>query len=336
MQINKNRYKRYFYHCFPQWIGSSDLAIEPSYDSALKVLSLMFKWGLLLTPEEIVFQGELFKDEEPGQPIGITQRRFCLTELAEDELPKHAQIFGPIALEFDQQTIRRIGGMPVIYIPQSLHNDPERSNFALIGQTFIYRLFEIYQLISDLSEIHDYIKKMPSSQASITLGHPERDCQRDYPTDLLLHLLENLTYGRQPLDQLSSALRILCCFFYPTDATPKSRLDEADDRLAFYREREWRIVSDLYFSGKPLDEEIPLEAQKEIAEAISGSFSPYEDKNTDGADFISDCKIIRWFEGQSIMNSVRRILVPKEIMLKAETLACRNGYKGIVAGYERK
>jgi hypothetical protein len=328
MYRNSNLYTRYFYHSFPQWIGSQDFQSEPSYDSALRVLSLMFKWGLLLTPEEIVFQGEAFKDENNAQPIRILQRRLCLTELAEDELAEHTQVFGPAALEFDQGTLRRIGGMPVVYIPQSLSTNPEHDNFALIGQTFVYRLFDTYQLLSDLADIHEFIKECP--EVEVTLGHPKRDIQREYPTDLLRHFLESLTYGKQPLTQLSSALRILGCFFYPTDASLKCRLREDDGRLAYYREREWRIVSDLYFGGTPLDDELPLDAKREIAAAIAGSSSPYEDQRLNGTDFTDACKIIRTFCGESIMNSVRRIFVPKEIRSDVERLAQKYGYKGTV------
>jgi hypothetical protein len=335
VETNGNQFTRYFYHCFPQWVGLPDGALAPSYDSALTILSLMFKWGLLLTPEQIIFKGEPLKNEESAPAIRIMQRRLCLTELAEDELPQHAQVFGPIALEFDQATLRRIGGMPVVYIPQSLSADPEGTNFALIGQTFVYRLFEIYQLLADLAEIDEHIKQLSPSEVSITLAHPKRGCEREYPVDLLQHFFENLTYRRQSLTQLSSALRVLGCFFYPTDAAPRCRLRDEDGRLAYYREREWRIVSDLYFGGAPLDEDLPCDAGAEIAAVFGGSTSPYQNKSIDGPDFTHLCKILRTFCGESIMNCVRRILVPEEMTSDLEKLAQTYGYKGIVAQYPR-
>lgn len=331
----ENRYTRYFYHCFPQWVGSPDPAAEPPQDAALRVLSLMFKWGLLLTPEEIVFQGESFTDEPRARPVHITQRRLCLTELAEDEMPEHAQVFGPLALEFDQPTIRRIGGMPVVYIPQALSDEPGSADFALVGQTFVYRLFDIYQLLSDLAEIDEHIKGLGPEHASVTLGHPQRDGRCEYPLDLLRHFFENLTYMRQPLAQLSSALRVLGCFFYPTDAALKCRAGDEHGQLAYYREREWRVVSDLYFKGEPLDEKLPPEAAAEIAAAFYGSFSPYEGVRTDGVEFTRACKIIRSFDGRPVMQAVRRILAPREIKAEVEAIALRHGYTGVVAAYTR-
>src|SRR4051812_35443566 len=71
--------QRYFYHCFPQWIA------QAGEGAATAVLDSMFRWGLLLTPEEIVFKGETFRDAKPRPDIKVLQRRFCLTELAEHE-----------------------------------------------------------------------------------------------------------------------------------------------------------------------------------------------------------------------------------------------------------
>jgi hypothetical protein len=331
---NSEQYTRYFYHCFPQWIGSEDQTSEPSYDSALRILSLMFNWGLLLTPEEIVFQEESYKDEESAEPIRIVQRRLCLTELSEAELPDHAQMFGPIALEFDQGTLRRIGGMPVIYIPQTVSANPEYANFALIGQTFVYRLFEIYQLLSDLADIDDYLKQVPASQISITLEHPERGDQLEYPTTVLRHLFENLKYKRQPLAQLASAVKILACFFYPTDSSSTCHIADIDNRLMYYREREWRLVSDLYFDGKPLDEELSFEAMTAIGEVISGSCCPYGQHKIKGSSFTRACKIIRTFGSQPIMNSIRRILVPADMLSSVKEMAEEYGYTGVVTTYE--
>jgi hypothetical protein len=331
---DSSQYTRYFYHCFPQWIGSQKQSPQASYDSALRVLSLMFRWGLLLTPEEIIFQGESYTDEEPAPSLPIVQKRLCFTELSEDELPNHAQIFGPIALEFDQSTLRRIGGMPVIYIPQSVSENPDHAKFGLLGQTFVYRLVEIYQLLSDLAEIDVYMKQLPASEVSVTLEHAKRGCQLEYPTGLLRHFLENLTYKRQPLTQLASALRIFACLFYPTDASSR-QLEEGDGRLSYYREREWRLVSDLHFDGKPLDEELPFDAITEISKVLSGSFCPYNGHKLDGPNFTRGCKIIRTFCERPIMNSIRRILVPGEISERVEEMAEQNKYTGIVATYKQ-
>lgn len=293
----------------------------------------MFKWGLLLTPEEIVFRGEPFRDEADAPPVRILQKRLCLSELAEHELPDHAQLFGPVALEFDQPTVRRIGGMPVVYIPQPLSSHPQHDYFALVGQTFVYRLSEIYQVIADLADLDRHLKELPPDEVAVTLTHRERDVHHEYPTVLLRAFLENLTYKRQPLAQLASSLQLLGCFFYPTDAPAPDRLGEQDGRLAYYREREWRVVSDLYFGGAPLDEELPEDARNEVAATITGSFSPYKCCRIDGHSFTHDCKIVRRFGDESIMNLVRRILVPRDIRVEVEKLARLHGYKGHVAQY---
>jgi Putative abortive phage resistance protein AbiGi, antitoxin len=334
MVSNKSQNPRYFYHCFPQWIGSSEQIIQPSYDTGLQILSGMFKWGLLLTPEEIVFSGESFQDEENGEPIKIFQKRLCFTELSEEELPYHAQVFGPIALEFDQYTLRRMGGIPVIYIPQTLSDEPERDRLALVGQTFVYRLFEIYQLISDLADIQENIKGLPSNETLVKLGHTKEDSHRTYPAEMLRNFLEGLTHKRQPLEQLASAIGTLSCFFYPTDAST-SAIETDDGRLAYYREREWRVVSGFYFGGIALDEELSVKAKAEIVAIIDNSFSPYEDNCISGDSFIHDCTLIRKFGDDSIMNSVRRILIPEELKPTVEEIAHEYDYSGTVVGYSK-
>ena len=332
----QDQYKRYFYHCFPQWMGASDNTASPDYDKGIQILSQMFKWGLLLTPEEIIFHGEPYKDEKAAEPIIISQKRLCFTELGEAELPFHAQVFGPIALEFNQQTLRRIGGIPVIYIPQSLSQDPESDCLALTAQTFVYRLFEVYQLISDLSDIQEHIKKLPRSESSITLGSAGGASHRIYSVEMLRNFLESLTHQRQSFDQLASAISTLSCFFYPTDAVVPTFPDSTElGRLAYYREREWRIVSGFCFAGIPLDEELCMDAKTEIAGIINNSFSPYENLCIDGNNFIHNCNIIRRFGGDHIMNSVHRILVPQEIQQEVQGTARKYGYKGIIVGYPK-
>jgi hypothetical protein len=292
----------------------------------------MFKWGLLLTCEDIIFNGEPFRDEESSPKIRIPQRRLCFTELAENELPNHAQVFGPIALEFDQRILRRIGVMPVIYIPQPLSNNPERDVFSLIGQTLVYRLNETYQILADLAQIQEDIKDLPFGDHSVTLEHPETGFRSEFPVNLLQELFENLTYRKQPLSQLAAATRLISCFFYYTDA-PTPRLIRDDGRLAYYREREWRVVSGPYFAGASLEEELPPKAKDEIASLFDNSFSPYEKRKINGSDFVKNCSLIRRFERNHIMNSIGRILVPEELKSEVTRLAHSYNYKGIIAGY---
>jgi len=40
----------------------SELTVEPSYDFGYRNSNLMFKWGLLLTPENIAFPPEALKE----------------------------------------------------------------------------------------------------------------------------------------------------------------------------------------------------------------------------------------------------------------------------------
>lgn len=333
MPSRADQYTRYFYHCFPRWACSTAPGVAPPAEAALRIIRLMFKWGLLLTPEEIVFRGEPFKDKERGQPVRILQRRLCLTELAEDALPDHAQVFGPVALEFDQPTLRRIGAMPVVYIPQSLSADPEGDHFAIVGQTMVYRLRDTYGLLSHLAQLDEHLRGLPPGDAAVRLRRSASDPGRPYPAELLRDLLETLTHGRPPLPQLSAAMSTLSCFFYPTDAPTPRGGGRDDARLAYYREREWRIVSGLHFAGTPLDERLSPEAERDVASVLDPSLCPEGAAAADGLSFARDCNLVRGFGGESIMNSVRRIIAPAELLPELKKLARESGYRGIVTGY---
>jgi len=254
--------------------------------------------------------------------------------LAEDDLPDHAKVFGPIALEFDQYMLRRIGALPVIYIPQPFSTDPEHDRFALIGQSFVYRLFETYQILSDLAAISEHVETLPATDVQVTVRHSKADSEHyRYSSDMLRKLLRTLTHGKQPFPQLASAMCMLSCFFYPTDAPIAYRLQDDDGRLAYYREREWRIVSNINFRGVPIDKELGSEAASEIASVIDRSFSPYQDEMIHGTTFIHDCRLITTFDGDSIINAVRRILVPLELESQVGQLAQNYKYRGAVVGY---
>lgn len=301
---------------------------------AIRSLELMFKWGLLLTPEELVFNGEPYTDEPSGQPVRILQRRFCLTELSDTEVTDHAEVFGPIALEFDQQTLRRIGCMPVIYIPQRLSKQPEYDRLALLGQTLVYRLFDTYQLLSDLTQIHEDVVKCDGVNTSVTLGYAGGGSKRDYPVRLLLDLFQSLTVKRQPFSQLAEAMNALSCFFYPTDDASNCRTGRPDDgRLVYYREREWRIISGIHFAGQTTDENLPDDAILQIGSLINGSLSPYESARLSNRDFVESSTLLRTFGGRPIMNSVRRILVPSDLLSKVSNLARQFEYPGVIAEY---
>src|SRR5262245_56796620 len=98
--------ERFFYHSFPR---------RPSVNG-LSILRSIIERGLLLTPEKFEFR-EPLDDGSSSAPASIFQKRICFTELSPNELPAHSKLFGTFALEFDINTLRAMGAIPVFYVP---------------------------------------------------------------------------------------------------------------------------------------------------------------------------------------------------------------------------
>lgn len=327
-----SRYSRYFYHCFPQWFGTTNEQDTPSREAAVATLRLMFRWGLLLTPETVVFHGEPTMGDDI-KPIRIGQRRICFTELAPHEVPDHADAFGPLALEFDQDSLRKLGAMPVFYIPQALSHDPQEDRLALVGQTFVHRLSETYRILTNLADIESKSRDYPPHEL-VPLEPKKLSDLVHIPAQILQSMLAGLTVETQPLREQASAINFLSRLFYPADGAPVSRVAGDDTRLGYYREREWRILANVWFADWRQDQQPSQESANEIARLVEGSFSPYVRKRIDdGAAFVGACRILVHVANRPVMAFVRRILAPVCLKEDVQRLCDEFGFTGSVVSY---
>jgi len=122
--------ERYFYHCFPRRGGELPQAIE----KGCQILTTIRDLGLVLMPE-IIEWNQPSADGAPPRVFPVLQKRVCFTELNSDELPQHTEKFGQFALEFDTNTLRSLGAIPVFYIPQptAKGDDGNALGVALLG-----------------------------------------------------------------------------------------------------------------------------------------------------------------------------------------------------------
>jgi hypothetical protein len=107
---------RHFYHSFPR-IRPGDKR-EHIVSKGVAILRTIREIGLVLAPEILVWKQALANGEY--RTIINRQHRICFTELSRDEIAQHGLKFGPFSLEFDIDTLRRVGALPVIYMPQHL------------------------------------------------------------------------------------------------------------------------------------------------------------------------------------------------------------------------
>jgi hypothetical protein len=102
---------RNFYHNFPRirlWYDRQKILKD-----GLKILKSIHTIGLILAPELVEWKQVLI-DENTRSTI-VRQNRISFTELSSDEIGEHGKKFGPFSLEFEIETLRRLGALPVIY-----------------------------------------------------------------------------------------------------------------------------------------------------------------------------------------------------------------------------
>src|SRR4051794_14741617 len=119
--------KRHFYHSFPRPRPSDT---EPTIiTKGLGILSLMAEAGIILAPEVVQWNQPVITGGH--KTTSLLQTRACFTELPFEQFGDHAKRFGPFALEFDLLTLRQLGALPVISMPQTTGIDRHFSAFGL-------------------------------------------------------------------------------------------------------------------------------------------------------------------------------------------------------------
>jgi len=104
----------YCFHSFPgaRRAESPALLLQKGEMIAKSILEN----GFLLAPEHF----EIPLLDGSGVQVDkreITQCRICFTEIPASELQAHSQSFGPFSLAYDIDDLRRMGGLPVHYVP---------------------------------------------------------------------------------------------------------------------------------------------------------------------------------------------------------------------------
>ena len=155
---------RFFYHSFPRpRQGETD---SETSRRGWAVLQSMRELGLILAPEIVEWHTPVSLGTP--SPTRILQRRICFTELSPQELREHSTRFGPFALEFETTALRRIGALPVIYMPQALS---EQDHLALLGPFVVGHLGQIQGTLERLNELNQldspaYVQSIGASAVS--------------------------------------------------------------------------------------------------------------------------------------------------------------------------
>jgi len=238
----------------------------------------MLRTGLLLVPE-------LTKLRAPGGGVvqEIVQQRMCFTELASDEVAKHAETFGVFALEYEPIVFRQLGAVPVFYIPSNLNGAGLAAGGTVLASRVAYTQELIRRLIGDRK----------------TGGAGKAEFYASLIDNLVS--LEELFYTAEAIQNL----------FYPTED-----LNYHDDPLHYYRQREWKIIPNFARDGKWEIEE-PTAEEKRSLVSLNAFFGK---ELRPGTSRVEGCRYFRRLDGKPTLGLARRIIAPDAAVEGAETL----------------
>jgi len=313
MSKEPDRPERFFYHSFPRRGRSTDSEIE----KGCKILSLVCDAGLVLAPEVVKWHYPR-ADGSPPREQQTIQRRICFTELAPGELIEHAKEFGHFAIEFDVQTLKRMGAMPVFYIPQATETDEH--SVASLGSTLVIQAIDAMILAMRLAGVKKNLDEAPhviEGRFDCNFGFEKlKTFSLDVPETR--KTLEAFCYALTPPDMLEHALTGLLSCFYPADNLRDNKA------LAYYRQREWRIAWNFAIKG---DEVLHRPSEELIGRLLD------IDADFFGRDFpipsgtsrlANEALVFPGMMGKRTIEMANRVVAPREALTSAKAIVARD------------
>ena len=308
---------RYFFHSFPRPHKRDTEADLRS--RGLSILQEIPRTGIILAPEVIKWRLPLL--DGTSRATELLQTRVCFTELSRHELPEHTRKFGPFSLEFDIASLRQLGALPVIYMPQTVHMDTHLSSLGSAVVTYLNDIRYTMRLLRDLDVFKDSNKiiqrvlddgykdaKTVADDLKITLqtGIDKEKQQHIISREDLVAVLSFLGFKNAPFEKMAGILSLVLSLFYPTDD------DLHDDLLAYYRQREWRLVDGLHVNDQP---HTPGLTEDEKQRLINIDRYFWERKIQVGNDShrrVDFARTIKNLGQKPIIDFISKIWVPKE------------------------
>jgi len=295
--------ERFFYHSFPRRGRGTNREVEVG----CKMLALMCN-GLVLTPEVVKWEYP-HADGAPPRKMEVQQRRLCFTELSPAELPRHADEFGHFALEFEIDVLT----IPVFYIPRQVGSEGE---VTALGSILVIQIIDAMILAMRLAGVKKILEDAPlaAGEFPCTFGFTETKLQT-FNLDVAetRKVIEAFTYSLTPPDMLEDSLTALLSFFYPADDIERNKT------LAYYRQREWRIVGNIAVRGEELMRRPRTEFVERLLE-IDQEFFGREFPPSSGKRLADEIYVFPGIGEKRIIEMARRIIVPDVAVGKAKSI----------------
>lgn len=211
-------------------------------DLGIAILRNILQIGFLLAPENVSW--DVPRTTGEVEKVSFLQKRMCFTELAPEELLNHSKQFGPFALEIDISALRRLGALPAFYVPQALQQNPQLS---VVGPALLHQMRWAEYGLSTLTNFFAATKSGPIAPGA-PFSFPSIKGLPDWqlPAELVRDFLARIEALAGPLELLHGAAWAATQMFYPTDDTRHTGLEE---ELAYYRQREWRLIGGVSTNG---------------------------------------------------------------------------------------
>ncbi len=286
-----------------------------------------------------------------GEPEYLhPQSRFCLTLCEPKELfipkirgltpgeegPKpvagkicsHADLFGRYAITFDPIMGRRIGFVPTIYFspddisvgPRAYPSPPRQRIAPGFSLQIISRLNEIRGLLVLLAFIEEgaivengkLVESKILEQSGFHLEYENETLERVRSLSCAERalFLSNLANDREGAAVLKSAVEIVLSLFQQTDST------EGTDLLAFFQQREWRLVHHnrenlkWFCLGQQPSFRSSIQKQREAeAEVIREMLNSNTNKSR-SEEYYNHCWILESVDGEPIQSYIKSIICP--------------------------
>lgn len=288
--------ERYLYHSFPR----RGVRTTHEINWGINTLACIRDFGLLLLPELIEWKQPL-TGGSPDRVFPVVQSRVCFTDLSPSEVPEHGDRFGKFALEFEVESLRGLGAIPVFYIPQK---------DAGVGTALLAILADSNTLVQRAANVHAVLNGAQPVAERFELGvgfarNLEAPEKFSIHRDEAKIVLEALGHRLTPWHMLKEGTQVLQNFFYPADNV------HHDKPLEYYRQREWRIACNFAIEGVNILRR-PSPGEKERIAQIDPDFflRPIE------YDFgpimpLDDAFVHPGMHGKSILQNVRRVIAPQ-------------------------
>jgi hypothetical protein len=294
--------ERFLYHSFPRRDRDKPEELTTGY----KILTLIRDWGLILAPEVVKWQYSHADGSAPRKQE-VLQKRVCFTELAPDELPKHADKFGHFALEFRIDTLKSLGAIPVFYIPQASKEGGEPIE---LGSTVVVQLIDAMVLAMRLAGIKQALESSDeqASEIACTFGFDKPETFHLNRAELR-KAVNAFSYALTPPEMLEQGLAGLLNMFYPADDISH------DDALRYYRQREWRVVRNFAVRGQEVMKLPSPELSERLLRVDSGFWTGEFPKGSgSGRTVLDEIVVYPGIDGRSFLRLVNRIIVPAEAL----------------------